>query len=74
MAIATMKLIVQIVFMMEVTVVEGVPTLTNAQIVFVTMEKQLELMNHVSDFILIAILFIYPPNFNNYIKIGNLVE
>ena len=47
MAIATMKPIMPIVFMMEVTVV-GVPTLTNAQIVCVRMEEQLELIHHVS--------------------------
>ena len=47
MAIAMMKPIMPIVFMMEVTVVEGVPTLTNAQIVCVTMEEQQELIHHV---------------------------
>ena len=34
--------------MMEVTVVEGVPTLTNAQIACVKMEEQQELKHHVS--------------------------
>ena len=48
MAIAMMKPIMPIVFMMEVTVVEGVSTLTNAHIVCVTMEEQLELIHHVS--------------------------
>ena len=48
MAIAMMKPIMPIVFMMVVTVVEGVPTLTNAQIVCVRMEEQLELIHHVS--------------------------
>ena len=48
MAIAMMKPIMPIVFMMEVTVVEGVSTLTNAHIVCVTMEEQPELINHVS--------------------------
>ena len=48
MAIATMKPIMPIVFMMEVIVVEGVPTLNNAQIVCVTMEEQQELIHHVS--------------------------
>ena len=43
MAIAMMKPIMPIVFMMEVTVVERVPTLTNVQIVCVTMEDQQEL-------------------------------
>ena len=47
MAIVMMKPIMLIVFMMEVTVVEGVPTLTNAQIVCVRMEEQLELIHHV---------------------------
>ena len=48
MDIATMKPIMPLVYMMEVTVVEGVSTLTNAWIVFVTMEEQLELIHHVS--------------------------
>ena len=48
MAIAMMKPIMPIVFMMEVTVVEGVPTLTNAQIACVKMEEQQELKHHVS--------------------------
>ena len=48
MAIAMMKPIMPIVFMMEVTVVEGVPTLTNAQIVCVMKEEQLELIYCVS--------------------------
>ena len=48
MAIAMMKPIMSIVSMMEVTVVEGVSTLNNAWIVFVTMEEQLELIHHVS--------------------------
>ena len=48
MAIAMMKPIMPIVFMMEVTVVEGVSTLTNAHIVCVTMEEQPELIHHVS--------------------------
>ena len=48
MAIAMMKPTMPIVFMMEVTVVEGVPTLTNAKIVCVTMEEHLELIHHVS--------------------------
>ena len=52
MAIAMMKPIMPIVFMMEVTVVEGVPTLTNAQIAFVTMVEQQELIHHVSILIL----------------------
>ena len=47
MAIAMMMQIMPIVFMMEVTVVEGVPTLTNAQIVCVRMAEQLELIHHV---------------------------
>ena len=47
MAIAMMKPTMPIVFMMEVTVVEGVSTLTNAQIVCVRMEEQLELIHHV---------------------------
>ena len=50
MAFAMMKPIMPIVSMMEVTVVEGVPTLTNAQIVCVTMEEQQELIHRVSDF------------------------
>ena len=48
MAIAMMKPIMPIVFMMEVTVVEGVSTLTNAHIVSVMMEEQPELIHHVS--------------------------
>ena len=48
MAIAMMKPIMLIVFMMEVTVVEGVSTLINAHIVCVTMEEQPELIRHVS--------------------------
>ena len=40
MAIAMMKPIMPVVFMMEVTVVEGVQTLTNVQIVCVMMEEQ----------------------------------
>ena len=48
MAIAMMKPIMPIVFMMEVTVVEGVSTLTNAHIVCVTMEEQMEGIHHVS--------------------------
>ena len=48
MAIAMTKPIMPLVFMMEVTVVEGVSTLTNAHIVCVTMEEQLELIHHVS--------------------------
>ena len=48
MAFAMMNPIMPIVFMMEVTVVEGVPTLTNAQIVCVMMEEQLEMIRHVS--------------------------
>ena len=48
MAIATMKPIMPIVFMMEVTVVEAVPTLTIAQIVCVKMEEQQDLIHHVS--------------------------
>ena len=48
MAIATMKPMMRIVFMMEVTAVEDVPTLTNAQIVCVMMEEQPELIHHVS--------------------------
>ena len=48
MAIAMMKPIMSIVSMMEVTVVEGVSTLTNAHIVCVTMEEQPELIHHVS--------------------------
>ena len=47
-AIAMMKLMMPIVFMMEVTVVEGVSTLTNAHIVCVTMEEHPELIHHVS--------------------------
>ena len=46
MAIATMKPIMLVVSMMEVTVVVGVPTLTNAQIACVTMEEQPELIQH----------------------------
>ena len=46
---AMMKPIMSIVFMMEVTVVEVVPTLTNAQIVCVTMEKLQKLIHRVSD-------------------------
>ena len=42
MAIAMMKPIMPIVFMMEVTVVDRVPKLTNVQIVFVTMENHQE--------------------------------
>ena len=48
MAIATMKPIMPIVFTMEVTVVDGVSTLTNAQIACVRMEEQPELIHHVS--------------------------
>ena len=48
MAIAMMKPIMPVVFMMEVTVVEGVQTLTNVQIVCVMMEEQHELIHHVS--------------------------
>ena len=48
MAIAMMKPIMPVVFMMEVTVVEGVPTLTNVQIVCVMMEEQQVLIHHVS--------------------------
>ena len=48
MVIAMMKPIMPIVFMTEVTVVEGVPTLINAQIVYVTMEEQPDLIHHVS--------------------------
>ena len=48
MAIAMMKPTMLIVFMMEVTVVEGVLTLTNVQIVCVTMEEHMELIHHVS--------------------------
>jgi hypothetical protein len=40
MAFAMMNPIMPIVFMMEGTVVEGVPTLTNAQNVCATMEEQ----------------------------------
>ena len=47
MAIAMMKPIMPIVFMMEVTVVEGVSTLTNAHIVCVMMEEQPELIHYV---------------------------
>ena len=49
MAIAMMKPIMPIVFMMVVTVVEGVPTLTNVQIVCVMMEEQQKLIHHVID-------------------------
>ena len=48
MDIAMMKPIMPLVFMMEVTVVEGVSTLTNVQIVCVMMEEQQELIHHVS--------------------------
>ena len=48
MAIAMMKPIMPIVFMMGVTVAEVVPTLINAQIVCVTMEEQPDLIHHVS--------------------------
>ena len=48
MAIAMIKPIMPIVFMMEVSVVGGVPTLTNVQIVCVMMEEQQELIHHVS--------------------------
>jgi hypothetical protein len=48
MAIATMKPIMPIVFMMAVTAVEDVSTLTNAQIVYVLMEQQRELIHLVS--------------------------
>ena len=48
MGVATMKPIMLIVFMMEVIAVEGVPTLTNAQIACVMMEEQPELIYHVS--------------------------
>ena len=48
MAIAMMKPIMPVVFMMEVTVVEGVQTLTNVQIVCVMMEEQQELIHRVS--------------------------
>ena len=47
MAIAMMKPTMLIVFMMEVTVVEGVSTLTNAHIVCVMMEEQPELIHYV---------------------------
>ena len=53
MAIATMKPIMPIVFTMEVTVVDGVSTLTNAQIACVMMEEQPELINHVSALLLL---------------------
>ena len=55
MAIAMMKPIMPIVFMMEVTVVEGVSTLTNAQIVCVTMEEQQEMIHHVITYFVIVI-------------------
>ena len=48
MAIAMMKPIMLNVFMMEVTVVEGVPTLTNVQIVCVMKEVHQQLIHHVS--------------------------
>jgi len=65
MAIAMMKPIMPIVFMMEVTVVEGVSTLTNAHIVCVTMEEQSELINHVRalllfPYTLISLHFTFP--------------
>ena len=54
MAIAMMKPIMPIVFMMEVTVVERVPKLTNVQIVFVTMEEQQEMIHHVITYFFIV--------------------
>ncbi len=50
MAIAMMKPIMLLVFMMEVTVVESAPTLTIVQNACVMMEEQQELLiHHVSD-------------------------
>ena len=55
MAIAMMKPIMPIVSMIGVTVVEPVSTLTNVQIVCVTMEEQQEMIHHVITYFVIVI-------------------